>query len=92
MAIYTTYTDARARLAELWDRLEADREILMIKRRGHETMAVLPASEVESLLETAHMLRSPKNAARLLDAIRAALQGEGQTLTLDQLRERIGLA
>jgi antitoxin YefM len=91
MPITTTYTDARARLAELWNRLEEDRELLVIERRGHEAMAMLPAAEVESLLETAHLLRSPKNALRLLNAIQQALSGEGEVRTLEELKQDLGV-
>ena len=90
MPINTTYTDARARLAELWNRLEEDREVLRIERRGHEAMAMLPAAEVDSLLETAHLLRSPENARRLLRAVQRALNGEGEVLTLDEVKQDLG--
>ena len=63
----------------------------MIKRRGHETMAMMPASEIEGLLETAHLLRSPKNARRLLEALGQALRGEGEAFKLEELRHHIGL-
>jgi len=36
MPISATYADARANFAKLWDRLEQDRELLVIERRGHE--------------------------------------------------------
>ena len=73
MAIQTTYTEARARLAALCDRATADREMVIIKRRGAEDVALVAAEELESLLETAHLLRSPKNAMRLLTALNRAL-------------------
>lgn len=92
MSVTTTYTEARDNLAKLWDRLEKDREIAVIERRGHEAMAMLPASEVASLLETAHLVRSPKNAIRLLTAIRRALGDEGKVYELEELKRDLGLA
>ncbi|MDA2939312.1 type II toxin-antitoxin system Phd/YefM family antitoxin [Acidobacteria bacterium AH-259-A15] len=92
MAVTTTYTKARANFAKLWDQLESDQEIAVIERRGHEPMAMMPASEVSSLLETAHLLRSPKNAMRLLTAIQRALNDEGQVQTLDELKQELGIA
>lgn len=92
MAGTTSYTQARANLAKLWDQLEKDREIVFVKRRGHEAMAMLPVSEISSLLETAYLLRSPKNAIRLLTAVQRALNDEGQAYQLEQLKKDLGLA
>jgi antitoxin YefM len=87
----TTYSAARASLAEIWDRLEDDRDLIVIKRRGHEPMALLPAAEVESLMETAHLVRSPRNALRLLTAIHRALAGEGEVKPPAELKRELGL-
>lgn len=70
-----SYGAARERLAELWDRIEHTREEILLRRRGHEELALLPASELRSLKETVHLLRSPRNAARLLAAL-ARSRGE----------------
>jgi antitoxin YefM len=72
MAIQTTYTDARARLAELYDSAVDDRETVVIRRRGKEAAVLVAASEFAGLEETAHLLRSPKNAQRLLTALHRA--------------------
>ncbi len=92
MPVSTTYTKARANLAKLWDQLENDQELAIIERRGHEAMALLPAAEVESLLETAHLLRSPENAKRLLRAIQRALNQQGEVKTLEDLKRELGFA
>ncbi len=63
-----TYSRARERLAEVWDEVEESREEVILRRRGHEDLALLPAHELRSLKETAHLLRSPRNAFRLLQA------------------------
>jgi antitoxin YefM len=70
-----SYSAARERLAELWDQIEDTREEVILQRRGHEELALIPASELRSLKETAHLLRSPRNAARLLAAL-ARSRGE----------------
>ena len=92
MPVSTTYTKARANLAKLWDQLETDQDLAIIERRGHEAMALLPAAEVTSLLETAHLLRSPENAKRLLRAIQRALNQQGEVKTLEDLKRELGLA
>ena len=72
LAKETTYTNARANLAALCDEVAKSREAVIIHRRGAHDVAVVAADELESLLETAHLLRSPKNARRLLTALRRA--------------------
>jgi antitoxin YefM len=47
---------------------------------------MIAADELASLQETAHLMRSPANAARLLSALRRALSGEGEVTTVDDLR------
>ena len=64
MPIRTTYTRARANLAALCDEVTANREVVIIQRRGAEDVALVAAQELDGLLETAHLLRSPANAER----------------------------
>jgi antitoxin YefM len=92
MAIETTYTLARANLAKLLDEVIENRETVVIRRRGSEDVALIAASELASLNETAHLLRSPRNAERLLSALAAARAGEGRIMTVEQLRHELGLA
>ena len=80
-----SYTEARERLASVWDETISTREPVVIDRRGHESVVLLPASELQGLLETAHLLRSPVNARRLLGALNRLDQGEGQEFSLDEL-------
>jgi antitoxin YefM len=91
MTVETTYSQARQNLAELLDSVTQDREIVIIHRRRGEDAALLAASELASLLETAHLLRSPKNAERLLDALGRALKGGGLRLTVDELAREVSL-
>jgi antitoxin YefM len=91
MAIETTYTEARSQLATYLDRVVDDQEVVIVNRRGKEPAAIISAAELSSLLETAHLMRSPRNAQRLLSALAKARAGKGVRLTLDQLRKRFGL-
>jgi len=43
MTIQTTYTQARANLAALFDAVSEDREIVIVQRRGAEDVAVIAA-------------------------------------------------
>lgn len=89
MAIQTTYTHARAKLASLLDEVTKNREIVIIKRRGSEDVAMITADELAGVLETAHLIRSPKNAKRLLTALDRARKGSGSPQTIDDLRNEV---
>ena len=92
MAIETSYTQARAEFARLLDRVSEDREVFLIQRRGRPAVAMVAADELSSLLETAHLMRSPANARRLLTALRRALGRGGKPERLATLRRQLGLA
>lgn len=92
MPIEATYTQARERLAALLDRVTQDREVVIIRRRNAADVAMVAADDLESLLETVYLLRSPRNAERLLAAIGHAEAGEGERLPLDELAREVGLA
>ena len=91
MPVRTTYSRARANLATLLDQVSADHEIVIINRRGAEDVAMVAASELSGLLETAHLLRSPKNAQRLLTALKRATSKKIKPQPLDRLRQEMGL-
>lgn len=91
MAIQTTYTSARANLAKLLDQVTKDRETVIIERRGAEKVAMISASELSSLMETAYLLRSPKNAQRLLSALMRALDKKTPAMDMIELRKEVGL-
>jgi antitoxin YefM len=89
MTIHTTYTNARANLAKLLDQVTNNQEIVIIQRRGDEDVAVISALELAGFLETAHLLRSPKNAERLLEALGRALKNERKSITVESLRQEV---
>lgn len=86
MAIQTTYSHARDNLASLWDEVEENQEVVIINRRGHRDMALIDAAELRGLEETAHLLRSPANAIRLLEALQGSVEGKGTPFTVEGLR------
>jgi antitoxin YefM len=91
MPIHTTYTQARANLSSLFKEVTENREIVIIRRRSGEDVAVVAADELASLTETAHLLRSPKNARRLLQALARAQLWTEKPQTLEALKKGIGL-
>jgi antitoxin YefM len=88
----TTYTDLRQRLASVLDRVANDHEVVIVRRKGEKRVALVPADELAALMETAHLLRSPKNARRLLTALQRAVGGKGKPEPLEKLRREMGLA
>jgi len=77
-----SYTESRARYAEVLDSVTDDREEVVITRAGHEPVVILSLADYESLRETAYLMRSPANARRLLDAMERLEAGRGQTREL----------
>ena len=64
-----SYTESRARYAEVLDSVIDNREEVVITRAGHEPVVIVSLADFESLRETAYLMRSPANARRLLDAM-----------------------
>ena len=91
MSEQVTYSYARQNLAKILREAEERQEAIIIRRRGHEDMALIPAGELRSLEESAHLLRSPKNAQRLLQALQRALENSGDPETVGSLRSQLGL-
>jgi len=89
--IETSYTDARARLAEYLDRAVDDRETIVVHRRGRPDVAIIAADELAGILETAHLLSSPANARRLREARARAARGEGIRMSIEELAASVGL-
>ena len=73
-----SYTESRARYAEVLDSVVNDREEVVITRAGHDSVVMMSLAEFESLRETAYLLRSPANARRLLDAVERLEAGHGE--------------
>jgi antitoxin YefM len=91
MTEYISYSKARAELARLCNKVAEDQEVVYISRRSKPDVALISAEDLSSLLETAHLLRSPKNAQRLLTAMNRALGREETPLSLDELKQEVGL-
>lgn len=92
MAIEMTYTNLRNNLAAVLDRVVEDQEVLIVRRRSGRGVALIPAAELAGLKETAHLLRSPKNARRLFSAFRRAGERKGKPESIEKLRREMGLA
>ena len=89
MAVETTYTSLRQNLASILDQVTDRQETVIVRRRGSRDVALIPAAELAGLMETAHLLRSPENARRLLVALKRAGLGKGKAATTAELRREI---
>ncbi|MEO9247145.1 type II toxin-antitoxin system prevent-host-death family antitoxin [Citricoccus nitrophenolicus] len=77
-----SYTESRARYAEVLDGVVNDREEVIVTRSGHESVVIVSLEDYESLRETSYLMRSPANARRLLDAMENLEAGRGVTREL----------
>jgi antitoxin YefM len=91
MSKQVSYSYARQNFAEILTEAADTQEPVIVSRRGHEDIAIVPASELRSLEETAHLMRSPANARRLLAALHRALSDEGRPESTSALRAELEL-
>jgi antitoxin YefM len=78
-----SYTAARENLATTMDRVCADHAPVVITRNRNQSVVMLSLEDYESLEETAHLLRSPANARRLLQSIHTLESGGGFVRQVD---------
>ncbi|MBZ5728772.1 MAG: type II toxin-antitoxin system prevent-host-death family antitoxin [Acidobacteriia bacterium] len=89
MATETTYTRLRQNLSSVLDQVVDRQETVIVRRRGSRDVALLPAAELAGLMETAHLLRSPRNARRLLAAVHRAGRPKAKPESVAELRREI---
>lgn len=77
-----SYTESRARYAEVLDQVINDREEVVVTRAGHEPVVIVSLEDFESMRETAYLMRSPANARRLFDAMERLESGGGESRDL----------
>ncbi|MEK7748087.1 MAG: type II toxin-antitoxin system prevent-host-death family antitoxin [Nitrospirota bacterium] len=70
-----TYTSARANLAKTMDHVCDDHDPIIITRNSEQSVVMMSLEDFKALEETAYLIRSPKNASRLIEAI-AQLESE----------------
>ena len=73
-----SFSDTRANLKAVMDRVVADRAPVAITRQKAEGVVMISQSEWNSIEETLYLLRSPANAKRLLKSIAELEAGKGE--------------
>ncbi|MDO9263085.1 MAG: type II toxin-antitoxin system prevent-host-death family antitoxin [Desulfosalsimonadaceae bacterium] len=72
-----TYTAARQNLAKTMDKVCMDHSPVIVTRKSMNSVVIMSLEDFEALEETAYLLRSPKNARRLLESIAQLESGKG---------------
>ena len=85
-----SYSEARKNLASLMDSVCADSDVVVITRRKARPVVLMSLDEYNSIQETAHLLRSPANAGRLLESIAEMRQGKAAPRALVDIPEEDG--
>lgn len=78
-----TYTDARASLKNVMDRVIHDRVEVVVTRKNREAVVMISLDEFNSIQETLHLLKSPQNAQRLHASIAQLDAGKGTVRDID---------
>lgn len=73
-----SFSDTRANLKAVMDRVVADRAPIAITRQKAEGVVMISMSEWSAIEETLYLLQSPKNAERLLGSIARLTAGKGE--------------
>ncbi|HDR46312.1 MAG TPA: type II toxin-antitoxin system prevent-host-death family antitoxin [Geoalkalibacter subterraneus] len=72
-----SYTNARSNLAKTMEKVCNDHDPVIITRRNESSVVMMSLEDFQALEETAYLLRSPKNARRLLESIAQLESGDG---------------
>lgn len=74
----TTYSSFRQHLKEYLDKIFTNHSAFFVTRTKGEDVVVMSKQDYDSIMETFYLLRSPKNAARILSALEEYNKGKGK--------------
>ena len=77
-----TYTDARANLKAVMDRVVEDRTQVVVTRQKSEAVVMISLADWNAMEETMHLLSTPSNASRLRESIEQLEAGHGKVRAL----------
>jgi antitoxin YefM len=80
-----TYSDARANLKAVMDRVIDDRTHVVVTRQKAEAVVIVSLEDWNAMEETLHLLSTPANAERLRTSIRQLDAGQGSDRELIEL-------
>ena len=73
-----SYTSARQNLAKTMENVCNDHEPVIITSKKARSVVMISLDDYNAMEETAYLLRSPRNAERLMQAINEIENGGGQ--------------
>ncbi len=79
-----TYSRARQELAQTMERVCGNHQPIIITRQKSDSVVIMSLEDFESLEETANLLRAPRNARRLLEAMTELESGQGIARELEE--------
>jgi antitoxin YefM len=85
-------TAAQQDFFQLLDRIAQERGVCVINRLDGENIALIPESELNSLIETVYLFRSSANARRLLDALDEVKSGKIVPQSIEDLQQELGIS
>ncbi|NJL01548.1 MAG: prevent-host-death protein [Spirulinaceae cyanobacterium SM2_1_0] len=87
----TSPTEARAGFFQLLDRVVQNHQVCIINRRDAENVALIAESDLNSLIETVYLLRSPANAKHLFASLEEYRSGELVPQSIAELQQELGI-
>jgi antitoxin YefM len=88
----TSPTEARAGFFQLLDRVAQNHQVCIINRRDGENVALIAESDLNSLIETVYLFRSPTNASRLLDSLAEMKSGQLAPQSIEELQRELSIS
>lgn len=82
-----TFSEARAGLKAVMDDVCTDHSPTIITRQSGEAVVMMSLADFNSIEETLYLLRSPKNASRLLASLDQLKAGKAHVRKLDRHEE-----
>lgn len=79
-----TYSHARENLASTITSVCENHDPVIITKKGTDAVVMMSLEDYESMAETTYLLRSPKNARRLLESIQQLEEGKGTKRDLEE--------
>jgi antitoxin YefM len=86
----TSPTEARQSFFKILEQVAENHQVCLINRRDGENVALIAESDLNSLIETVYLFRSPSNAQWLLDSLAEVQKGKLSTQSIEELRQELG--
>jgi antitoxin YefM len=74
--IKKSISEVNSNFLKILDQVSHTKTVCFIRQNENEDVAIIAKSELDSLLETLYLLKSPENAKRLLSALDRAVNNK----------------